>query len=141
MRRGITITILIIIAFLFFGSLYYLYNKNQQSPIVFETDKPETKTIVKNTIATGSIVPDEEVLIKPNISGIIEEIYVEAGGFVKAGDLIAKIKVVPNVNNLNSTQNQVISAKNELDNQEKSYKRQKTLFDKGVISANDFDAA
>lgn len=141
MRRGVTITILIFIAIIFFGSLYYLYTKNQESPIVFETEKPEIKTITKNTIATGNIVPDEEVLIKPNISGIIEEIYIEAGGFVKAGDLIARIKVVPNVNNLNSTQNQVISAKNDLDNQEKLYKRQKTLFDKGVISANDFDAA
>ncbi|MGK4566151.1 efflux RND transporter periplasmic adaptor subunit [Flavobacterium sp. 3HN19-14] len=141
MKRGITITILIFIAIVFFGALYYLYNKNQQSPVVFETESPETKTIIKNTIATGSIVPDEEVLIKPNISGIIEEIYIEAGGYVKAGDLIAKIKVVPNVNNLNATQNQVISAKNELDNQEKSYKRQKTLFDKGVISANDYEAS
>lgn len=141
MRRGVTITILVFIAIIFFGSLYYLYAKNQESPIVFETEKAETKSIVKTTIATGNIVPDEEVLIKPNISGIIEEIYIEAGGFVKAGDLIAKIRVVPNVSNLNSTQNQVQSAKIELENQEKLYKRQKTLFDKGVISANDFDVA
>lgn len=141
MKRAVTITILVVIAIVFFGALYYLYTKNQQSPVVFETEQPEIKTITKNTIATGSIVPDEEVLIKPNISGIIEEIYIEAGGFVKAGDVIAKIKVVPNVNNLNSTYNQVLSSKNELDNQEKVYKRQKTLFDKGVISANDYEAS
>ncbi|AWI25409.1 efflux RND transporter periplasmic adaptor subunit [Flavobacterium pallidum] len=140
-RKGVTITILILIAVVFFGALYYLYQKNSESPVVYETDKAETKTIIKNTIATGSIVPDEEVLIKPNISGIIEEIYVEAGGFVKAGDMIAKIRVVPNVNSLNSTYNQVLSAKNDLENQEKSFQRQKTLFDKGVISANDFEAA
>lgn len=141
MKKGITITVLILIAVVFFGALYYLYAKNQQSPIVYETEKPETKTIIKNTIATGNIVPDEEVLIKPNISGIIEEIYIEAGGFVKAGDLIAKIRVVPNISNLSSTQSQVQSAKIELDNREKIYNRQKTLFDKGVISANDFEAA
>jgi len=141
MRKGFTIAILVFIALVFFGALYYLYTKNKQSPIVFQTEKPEIKTIVKNTIATGSILPDEEVLIKPNISGIIEEIYIEAGGFVKAGDIIAKIKVVPNVNNLSSTYNQVLSAKNDLDNQEKSFKRNKTLFDKGVISANDFEAS
>ena len=141
MKKGVTITILIFIAVLFFGALYYLYAKNQESPVVFETDKTEIKTIIKNTIATGNIVPDEEVLIKPNISGIIEAVYIKAGQTIKAGDLIAKIKVVANVSNLNSTQNQVQTAKINLDNQEKLFQRQKTLFDKGVISANDFDAA
>jgi HlyD family secretion protein len=140
MKKGITITTLIFIALLFFGAMYYLYAKNQESPIVFETDKAETKTIVKNTIATGNIVPDEEVLIKPNVSGIIEAVYIKAGESIKAGDLIAKIRVVANVSNLSSTQNQVQSAKIELDNQEKLFQRQKSLFDKGVISANDFDA-
>ena len=141
MKKGVTITILVFIALVFFGALYYLYAKNQESPIVFQTDKAEIKTIVKNTIATGNIVPDEEVLIKPNISGIIEEVYIKAGETIKAGDLIAKIKVVANVSNLSSSQNQVQTAKIALDNQEKVFQRQKTLFDKGVISANDFDAA
>ncbi len=140
MKKGATITVLIFIALVFFGSLYYLYAKNQESPIVFQTDKAEIKTIIKNTIATGNIVPDEEVLIKPNISGIIETVYIKAGDNIKAGDLIAKIKVVANVSNLSSSQNQVKTAKIALDNQEKLFKRQKTLFDKGVISANDFDA-
>jgi len=141
MKRGVTITILIFIAILFFGALYYLYAKNQESPVVFETDKTEIKTIIKSTIATGNIVPDEEVLIKPNISGIIEEIYIKAGETIKAGDLIAKIKVVANVSNLSSSQNQVQTSKINLDNQEKLFQRQKILFDKGVISANDFDAS
>lgn len=141
MKRGVTITILILIAIVFFGALYYLYAKNQESPVVFKTDKVENKTIVKNTIATGNIVPDEEVLIKPNISGIIEAVYIKAGEHIKAGDMIAKIKVVANVSSLSNTQNQVQTTKIELDNQEKMYQRQKTLFDKGVISANDHDAA
>lgn len=141
MKKGLTIVVLVFIAIMFFGALYYLYAKNQESPVVYETEKPETRTIVKNTIATGNIVPDEEVLIKPNISGIIEEIYIEAGGYVKAGDMIAKIRVVPNITNLSNTQNQVATAKINLDNQEKVFKRQQTLFDKGVISANEFDAA
>lgn len=141
MKKGVTITVLILIAFVFFGALYYLYAKNQEPPVIFETDKTEIKTIIKNTIATGNIVPDEEVLIKPNVSGIIQEVYIKAGENVKAGDLIAKIKVVANVSNLSSSQNQVQSNKNDLDNQEKIFQRQKTLFDKGVISANDYDAA
>lgn len=141
MKKGITISVLILIAVVFFGALYYLYAKNQESPIVFETDKVEVKTIIKSTLATGNIVPDEEVLIKPNISGIIEAVYIKAGESVKAGDMIAKIKVVANVSSLNNTQNQVQTAKIDLDNQERLFQRQKTLFDKGVISANDFDAA
>ncbi len=141
MKKGVTIVILIFIAIVFFGALYYLYAKNQQAPVVFETEKPETKTIVKNTIATGNIVPDEEVLIKPNISGIIEAVYIKAGQSIKAGDMIAKIKVVANVSNLSSSQNQTRSAKIELENQQKLYNRQKSLFDKGVISANEFQAA
>jgi HlyD family secretion protein len=141
MKKGVTITVLILIALVFFGALYYLYAKNQESPVVFETDKAEVKTIIKSTIATGNIVPDEEVLIKPNISGIIEAVYIKAGENVKAGDMIAKIKVVANVSNLSNSQNQVKTTKIELDNQEKLFQRQKTLFDKGVISANDFDAA
>lgn len=141
MKKGLTVTILILIAVVFFGALYYLYSKNQEAPVVFETDKTEIKTIIKNTIATGNIVPDEEVLIKPNISGIIEAVYIKAGENIKAGDMIAKIKVVANVSNLSSSQNQVQSAKIERDNQEKLFNRQKILFDKGVISANEFQGA
>lgn len=141
MKKGVTVTILIFIAIVFFGALYYLYAKNQQSPIVFQTEKAEVKTIVKTAIATGNIQPDVEVLIKPNISGIIEEVYIKAGETIKAGDMIAKIRVVANVSSVSNTQNQVQTAKIALDNQEKIYKRQKTLFDKDVISANDFDAA
>jgi HlyD family secretion protein len=141
MKKGLTVTVLILIAIVFFGALYYLYAKNQESPIVFQTDKVEVKTIIKSTLATGNIVPDEEVLIKPNISGIIEAVYIKAGENVKAGDMITKIKVVANVSNLSNSQNQVKTTKIELDNQEKLFQRQKILFDKGVISANDFDAA
>jgi HlyD family secretion protein len=141
MKKTTTIIILIILAITFGGALYYLYQKNQQSPIVYKTEKAEERTIIKSTVATGKIVPKEEILIKPNISGIIDEVYVEAGDDVKAGDLIAKIKVIPNIANLNNAFNQVQSAKIDLDNQDKLFKRQKTLFDKGVISANEYDVA
>jgi HlyD family secretion protein len=141
MKKRTTIIILILVAITFGGSLYYLYQKNQQSPIVYKTEKAEERTIIKSTVATGKIVPKEEILIKPNISGIIDEVFVEAGDDVKAGDLIAKIKVIPNIANLNNAFNQVQTAKIDLDNQERLFKRQKILFDKGVISANEFDVA
>ncbi|WP_298894146.1 efflux RND transporter periplasmic adaptor subunit [uncultured Psychroserpens sp.] len=147
MKKSVTVIILIIIAVLFGGSLYYLYQKNAEDPVVYTTETASTKTIVKKTVATGSIVPKDEILIKPNISGIIEEIYIEAGDVIKAGDLIAKIKVVPNVSSLTSAKNSIATnqtalqtAKINLQTQQANYDRQKALFDKGVISANDFES-
>jgi len=140
MKKGCTITILAFIGLIFIGVLAWFWQKNAQSPITYQTELPEIRSITKSTVATGNINPKEEVLIKPNISGIIEQVYVEAGDYVKIGDLIAKIRVVPNVSNLNSANNQVQTAKIALDNQKKIYDRQKTLFEKGVISVNDFDA-
>lgn len=139
MKKTVTVSILVLIVVVFAGALYYLYQKNQEDPRVYETQQASVETIVKKTVATGNIVPKEEVLIKPNISGIIDEIYIEAGEKVKAGDLIAKIRVIPNVNSLQSAKDAVATAKINLDNEKKNYERQKALFEKGVISQNDFD--
>lgn len=146
-RKGTIIVLgLILVGFIF--GIRYIYLKDKEDPVVYKTEQATTASIVKKTVATGSIVPKEEVLIKPNVSGIIDEIFVEAGDFVKAGDLIAKVKVVPNVSALNSAQNSIRSAQTQLDaarlafeNQKNIYQRQKNLFDKGVIAANEFDNA
>lgn len=139
MKRVVTIVIIIVICISFVGALYYLYQKNQEDPTVYETEQASIQSIVKKTVATGNIVPKEEVLIKPNISGIIDEIYIEAGERIKAGDLIAKIRVIPNVSALQSAKNSVATAKIDLDAEKKTYERQKALFEKGVISANEFE--
>ena len=141
MKKAITIIVLAIITVTFVGALYYLYQKNQEDPVTYKTETPETRTIIKKTVATGSIVPKEEILIKPHISGIIDEIYIEAGDHVKAGELIAKIRVIPNVSSLQSAKDEVSTAKINLDNEKKNYDRQKELYDKGVISENDFQNA
>lgn len=141
MKKFVTIGILVLIAVTFVGALYYLYQKNQEDPVVYQTEEPTEQTIVKKTVATGKIVPKEEVLIKPNISGIIDEIYIEAGDKIKEGDLIAKIRVIPNVSSLQSAKDAVATARINLDNEKKVYERQKELYDKGVIAANDYDAA
>ncbi|WP_313111966.1 efflux RND transporter periplasmic adaptor subunit [Aequorivita sediminis] len=148
MKKSKTIIILATIAILFLASMYWLYSKNIEDPVVYQTEKPAIGTILKKTVATGSIVPKEEVLIKPNISGIIDQIFVEAGEVVKSGDLIAKVKVVPNVSSLNSAKSninnvrtQVETARLAFENQKNIYNRQKELFEKGVISANEFDNA
>ncbi|MGX1928777.1 efflux RND transporter periplasmic adaptor subunit [Flagellimonas sp. 2504JD4-2] len=141
MKKSVTIIILLLIIVVFGGSMYYLYQKNTEDPVVYETEKLSKQNIVKKAVATGSILPLEEVLIKPNISGVIEEIYVEGGDYVKSGDLLAKIKVVPNLNALNDAKNAIDEAKINLDDQKRNYERQVSLFDKGVISKADLERA
>ena len=148
MKRTGTIITLLIIVIAFSAGIWYIYSKDKTNPVVFQTETASIQTIVKKTVATGNIVPKEEVLIKPNISGIIDEIFVVAGDVVLAGDLIAKVKVVPNINSLNSAKNNINSAKTQvetarlaLESQKSIYLRQKELFDKSVVSANEFDQA
>ncbi|MET2983827.1 efflux RND transporter periplasmic adaptor subunit [Aureibaculum conchae] len=141
MKKSITIFILLFIVITFTAAMYYLYTKNAEDPVVYETEKPSTQTIVKKTVATGSILPIEEVLIKPNISGVIQEIYVKGGDNVKQGDLIAKIKVIPNASSVNNARNAIQSNKIVLDDQKRNYDRQKGLFDKGVISRQELEQA
>jgi HlyD family secretion protein len=146
MKRTKTIILLLLIVIIFGAALSYLWSKNQEDPIKYTSEALSVQTIVVKTVATGSIVPKEEVLIKPNISGVIEKIYIEAGEYVKQGDLIAQIRVIPNVSNLTSAKNNIASNRNAMQTAEINFKTQKTiydrqkeLFDKGVISANEFD--
>ncbi len=139
MKKSVIIFSLIFIAVTFIGAMYYLYSKNAQDPVVYKTEKPSKQTIIKQTVATGSILPLEEVLIKPNISGVIEEVYVEGGDILKANDLIAKIRVIPNLSALNSAKNNIKRAKISLDDEKRNYDRQKSLFEKGVISKQDIE--
>ncbi|MBC3846144.1 efflux RND transporter periplasmic adaptor subunit [Winogradskyella echinorum] len=146
MKRTKTVIALILIVVVFGAALYYLWQKNQENPITYTSELPTEETIIVKTVATGSIVPKEEILIKPNISGVIEEIFIEAGEYVKQGDLIAQIKVIPNVSNLTNAKNNIASNRTTLQTAEINFKTQKTiydrqkeLFDKGVIAANEFD--
>lgn len=141
MKKSVTIFILLFIAITFTGAMVYLYSKNAEDPVVYKTEKPTTQNIIKKTVATGSILPQEEVLIKPNISGVIEQVYVEGGDIVKANDLIAKIKVVPNLSALNNAKNSIETSKIELDDQKRNYDRQQSLFDRGVISKQEYERA
>jgi len=141
MKKSVTIFILVFIFITFGGAMYYLYSKNQEDPVVYDTEKPSIKTIVNKTVATGSILPLEEVLIKPNISGVIEEIYVEGGDLLQANDLIAKIKVIPNLATLNQANNAIQTARIALSDEKRRYDRQKGLFDKGVISKEEMERA
>ena len=141
MRKSVTIIVLLLIVVTFSGAMYYLYSKNAEDPEVYKTQKPSKQTIIKKTVATGSILPLEEVFIKPNISGVIQKVYVKGGDYVKKGDLIAKIKVIPNLSSLNNAKNNIQTNKIALNDQKRNYNRQKSLFDKGVISKLELEKA
>ena len=128
----------IILGFLF--SMAYYIKTNSRSAITYETSKLSKQTIEEKIVATGSVVPEDEVNIVPQISGIIDEIFVEEGDEVVAGDLLAKIKVVPNEQSLNSAEGRVKTARIVLNNSTKEFERNKKLFNKGVISEQDFNS-
>ena len=132
----------ILLIVLFLGGLVfagmYILKSNSKSPIVFTSENAFITSIEEKTVATGKVVPEDEVEIKPQISGIIDRIYVKEGEEIKSGDLIAKVKVVPNEQSLNSSRGQVKNAQIVFKNAQIDYNRNKTLFEKGVISANDF---
>ncbi len=132
----------ILIGLLILGALWaavFFIKSNSKSSITYETHKPFISNIEKKTVATGKVVPEDEIEIKPQISGIIDKIYLEEGAEVKAGDLIAVIKVVPNEQSLNQAQGRVTNAQIALGNTKIEYDRNKSLFDKGVISSQDFN--
>ncbi len=119
--------------------LLWFGKKNSASPIEYDVKKPFKATITKKSVATGKVVPLEEVEIKPQIAGILDKIVVEEGAVVKAGDLIATVRVVPNVSNLNRANGVVKNAKLSFDNAKIQFDRNKSLFDKGVISRQEYE--
>jgi len=124
---------------LFAWTLLFLYNKSKEKPVVFETEAASVADIVKKTIATGSIVPRREVEIKPRVSGVIEKLHVEAGQAVKQGDPIAKIKIIPNVVNLNNAESQLKSARISLEAAKKELDRAKGLFERSLVSESELN--
>ncbi len=132
----------ILIGVLVLGALWaaaFFIKSNSKSAIEYETKTPFIANIEKKTVATGKVVPEDEVEIKPQITGIIDKIFMEEGADVKAGDLIAVIKVVPNEQSLNQAQGRVRNAEIALKNTVIEYDRNKKLFEKGVISSQDFN--
>ena len=139
MKTFFKILVVVIILGLFGYTLYYLWNKSKEKPVVYKTEMPAFKNIIKKTVATGSVVPRKEIEIKPVVSGIISELYVEEGQMVKKGDLIAKIRLIPNMINLNNAVSRVDQAKINLEDARRNYDRQFELLKKGVIAKADFD--
>ena len=131
--------IAIIVALIFIGTFVFLYQKSQPEPIVYNEFTTKTGDISKTTLITGKIEPRNEVNVKPQISGIITDIYKEAGDVVKAGEVIAKVKVIPDMSQLSSAESRVRLAEINAKQAQTDYDRDKVLFDKHLITAESFD--
>jgi len=122
-------------------SIAFFVKSNSTSAIQYETQTLITATIEDKIVATGKVLPEDEVNVVPQIAGIIQELYVEEGDEVSTGDLIAKIKVVPNEQTLNSAEGRVKSAQIVMNNSKIEYERNKVLYEKEIISEQDFNSA
>ena len=140
MFKKIFYTLLVLLFLtLFVGTGWFLYQKSQKPPVIFSTSSPVIGNIEQVTVASGTIVPRKEVAIKPKISGIINEIRVNAGDVVKKGDVIAKIRLVPNLVNLNEAENRLEKANIQYDNAQKELERQRRMFRQKLVPEKEFN--
>ena len=122
----------------FAGTLYFLYEKSKEKPIVYQTEKPFITDIVSKAVATGSIVPRKEIEIKPQISGVVEKIFVEPGDMLKKNALIARLEIIPDMISLNNAETRLNQARISLKNAETEFKRRKKLYDKKIITEAEY---
>ena len=133
------ITLLVVIAIILVGTFVFLYQKSKPKVITYETVRPEMTDLQKTTVATGKVEPRDEILIKPQISGIIDEVYKEAGQAVRKGEVIAKVKVIPELGQLNSAESRVRLAEINATQAETDFARVKKLYDGQLISREEYE--
>ena len=127
MKKYVKIALLVIVALIFLGTFVFLYQKSQPKETVYNTEKAEIADLKRTTVATGKIEPRDEILIKPQISGIIDEVYKEAGQTVKKGEVIAKVKVIPELAEINAKQGEI------------DFARMQKLYTDKLISSEEFE--
>ncbi|WP_296121407.1 efflux RND transporter periplasmic adaptor subunit [uncultured Porphyromonas sp.] len=98
-------------------------------------------SIVKSTVLTGSIEPRDEILVKPNMNGIIAELNHLPGDFVQEGELIAKIQMVPDVAMVQSAASRVDAARVDLKRTEEVYNRDKSLYDQKILAKEAYETS
>ncbi|MDR1809540.1 MAG: biotin/lipoyl-binding protein, partial [Prevotella sp.] len=139
MKRILKIALFVLLGFIVLWTFYWLWSKSQPKDIKYEVVAVETGDIENTSVVTGKVSPRDEILIKPQISGIISQVMKEAGDFVKTGDIIATVKVIPEMSQLNSAESRVRIAEINLNMVTAEYERQKQLFEKGVIAKEEMD--
>ena len=141
MKKVFRILLWTLIVLMFVGTFVFLFLNSREKETLYNEVHPSVATIERSTVLTGKIEPRDEIQIKPQISGIISEICVEAGEFVNEGDVIAKIKVIPDASQLSSAQSRVNSATIDLNDARIKYDRAKALYEKKVISREEYETA
>lgn len=134
------IILFVLIGLMVLGTFTFLWKKSQPEKTLYEIVTPEKGAIENKTVATGKVEPRDEILIKPQISGIVSEVLKEAGERVKIGDVIAKVKVIPEMGQLNSAESRVRLSEISLRQAQLEYDRQSVLFEKGVIPKEEFES-
>ena len=131
--------VFILIALVVAGTFAYLFKRSRPQENRYEELTAEVADIVKSTVVTGKVQPRDEVNVKPQISGIIAELYKEAGQPVKEGEIIAKLKVIPDMSSLSSAQSRVRLSELNLKQAQTNFDREKALYDKQLVSADEYD--
>ncbi len=127
------------IGLVFVWTFVFLYQKSKPEVKMYELHQPEITDLVKSTVATGKVEPRDEVLIKPQISGIIDEVYKEAGQSVRKGEVIAKVKVIPELGTLNSAESRVRLAEISARQAETDFTRIKQLYEQQLVSREEYE--
>ena len=139
MKKYRKLLVALLIACIFLGTFVFLWKKSQPQPVVYNEFKPVVNDVIRSTIVTGKIEPRNEVNVKPQISGIITELLKEPGDYVNAGDVIAKVKVIPDMSQLSSAESRVRLANINLKQAQIDFARVEELYKKELISADEFD--
>jgi HlyD family secretion protein len=116
------------------GAFFYLYKKSKSKPVTFNTESAEIADITKKTVATGSIVPRREVEVKPKVTGVLSELYVDPGKKVKQGDPLGKISIIPDAMQINNASSSVRAAQIAFDNAKRELDRNESLYKSGVVA-------
>ena len=134
MKKFLKISAGVLFIALLFGTIWFLWQKTRPVKFVYAIVQPRLDTLQQVVVATGKVEPRDEVLIKPQISGIISDVYKEAGEKVTAGEVIATVKVVPEMGQLSSAESRVSVAEISLSQTRREYDRTQALHAKGVLS-------
>lgn len=139
MKKLFKFVALAIVALVFVGTFVFLYSKSRPKAVVYQELPVSVMDLSRTSVVTGKVEPRNEVNIKPQINGIISELYKEAGEMVKEGEVIAKLKVIPDMGSLSSAESRLRLSEMNLKQAETDHGRQKALYDKNLVSAEEYD--
>lgn len=134
MKKISIVIVLLLFVAAFLGTIGFLYNKSQEPPVIFETDQPFFTDIVRKTVATGSIVPRREVALKSQVPGVVEKLYFEEGDAVNLSELVAKIRLIPDMVRLNDAEAALEAARINYEDGERELRRREELIADELIS-------